>query len=183
MPEIEFEIEIPDYNANNGFVFSWEDNFKIEVKITDSNKVLVIANKDDLTGKKQVTDEDIKWFNQRTGIDVIGSGANPIVALSAITNGEIHGNQTAYNLSTGVGGVIKRVSKDSTGHIHAPYQWETHPDVPFANNPGVTFESVTGYDSAVVTTKVGGTPDHPHTVIYDSSCASKWFDTTINQCR
>lgn len=118
-----------------------------------------------------------------TGIDAIGTGPNSIVALSSLTEGEIHANETAYNLSTGVGGIISRVSKDSTGHIHAPYLWETHSGVPFANKPGITFESVTGYDMSVVTTTSGGIPDHPHIVIYDSSCPSKWFDSTINQCR
>lgn len=117
-----------------------------------------------------------------TGIDVLGGGANSVIALSAITGGEIHANESSYNLST-VSGVIKRVSKDGTAHVHAPYQWETHPDVPFAGNSAVTFESVTGYDSAIVTTTPGGAASHPHLVIYDSSCPGKWFDSTLNQCR
>lgn len=117
-----------------------------------------------------------------TGIDVLGSGTNPIVALSATAGGEIHANESSYSLST-VSGTIKRVSKDGTAHVHAPYLWETHLDVPFASNPAVSFESVTGYDSAIVTTTAAGAADHPHLVIYDSSCPGKWFDSTINQCR
>lgn len=117
-----------------------------------------------------------------TGIDAIGSGANPVVALSAITSGEIHANETAYNLTTGPGGTITRVSKDATAHVHAPYLWETHPSVPYANT-GIPFDSVTGFDMAVVTTNSAGSPDHPHIVVFDSNCPSKWFDSTVNQCR
>ena len=117
-----------------------------------------------------------------TGIDGIGVGANTVIALSALTGGNIHANESSYSLSTGVGGTVKRISKDATAHVHAPYVWETHADVPFADS-GVAYESVTGYDLSVVTTDVNGAQDHPHLVIYDDSCPSKWFDSTLNQCR
>ena len=107
-----------------------------------------------------------------TGIDVISPAANNIVALAASNGGEIHANQSSYNLSTGAGGTVTRIS-NSGGHIHAPYLWEQHP-----NPPAIT--SVTGADTAIIT----GTSDgHPHLVIYDSNCASKWFDSTLNTCR
>jgi hypothetical protein len=117
-----------------------------------------------------------------TGIDAIGTGPNPVIALSATTSGEIHANETSYNLSTGAGGSIKRVSKDATGHVHAPYLWEAHTNVPYASS-GIPFDSVTGFDMAVVTANSAGVQDHPHVVIFDSTCPGKWFDSTINQCR
>lgn len=109
-----------------------------------------------------------------TGIDVIGNGASSITALYASgSGGEIHANVSAYNLSTGTGGSITRIFNNGS-HVHAPYLWEEH-----SNPPNIT--SVNGADMAMVT---GGTSDgHPHLVVYDSSCASKWYDTTDKICR
>lgn len=109
-----------------------------------------------------------------TGIDVISSVPNNIVALSATGPGaEIHANASSYFLKT-AGGTITRISNPDSGHIHAPYLWEHLPTAPF--------ESVTGADMTTVTvTDASGT--HPHLVIYDSTCVSKWFDTTDKACR
>lgn len=115
-----------------------------------------------------------------TGIDVTGNGGHAIKVLVATSGGMIHANETSYNLSTGTSGTIMRVDNSGgAGHIHAPYVWETHPDVPFAGS-GAIFSSQTGYDTAVVTSTADG---HPHMVIYDSTCSSKWFDTITNACR
>ena len=107
-----------------------------------------------------------------TGIDVISTEANNIVALEASGTSEIHANESSYNLSTGAGGSAKRISKKDTGHIHAPYLWEHIPTVP-------NFSSVTGADMTVITNTSG---NHPHLVVYDSGCPTKWFDTTANAC-
>jgi len=106
-----------------------------------------------------------------TGIDVLSTAGNQIIALRASTTGMIHANASSYNLSTGPGDTVARVS-DPGHRVHAPYLWETH-DTP----PSIT--SVTGYDMAVVA-PVGGSP---RLVIYDSNCASKWFDTVTQACR
>lgn len=111
-----------------------------------------------------------------TGIDVISSTANNITALSASNGGVIHANQAAYNLSTGTGGTITRIVKDTdpATHVHAPYLWEEH-----SNPPNIT--SVNGADMAVVTSATSD--GQPHLVIYSSTCASKWYDTVDRACR
>lgn len=110
-----------------------------------------------------------------TGIDVLSTSGNKIAALVGNAGGMIHASQAAYNLSTAAGGSVARiVNSDGLGHIHAPYQWEVHPIPP-------VIQSVTGADTAVVTS---GTSDgHPHMVIYDNSCLSKWYDMTDKACR
>lgn len=111
-----------------------------------------------------------------TGIDVLSMEPRNVVALSATTGGMIHANGSAYNLSTVSGSTVTRVLNNG-GHIHAPYLWEHIPDPTAIPN----YTSVTGADITTVTT---GTSDgHPHTVIYDSSCASKWYDTVDKACR
>jgi hypothetical protein len=107
-----------------------------------------------------------------TGIDVISQSANNIVALAASNGGTIHANAAAYSLKTGSGGTVTRISNNG-GHVHAPYLWEQH-----ANPPAILSEN--GADMAVVT---GTADNHPHLVIYDTSCAGKWFDTSTNACR
>ena len=41
-------IELPDYCAEEGFVFKWEENSWIKVVITEDLEVHLIANKDGL---------------------------------------------------------------------------------------------------------------------------------------
>jgi hypothetical protein len=108
-----------------------------------------------------------------TGIDVIGNDMpNDVAALVAGDGGEIHANQSAFNMSTAAGGKVIRIL-NAGGHIHAPYLWEHIPASPLG--------SITGADITTVTT---GTSDgHPHLVIYDTSCASKWYDTVDKVCR
>ena len=107
-----------------------------------------------------------------TGIDVISTAANNIVALSASTGGEIHANVSSYNLTTGNGGTVTRIS-NTGGHVHAPYLWQEHPTPP-------SIISQDGADTAVVTSTTGGTPRF---VIYSTACPSKWFDVGSNACR
>jgi hypothetical protein len=104
-----------------------------------------------------------------TGIDVISNTGANIIALIASNNGEIHANQSSYNLKTT--GSKTRISNNG-GHVHAPYLWEEHP-----TPPNITSQD--GADIAVVTTP-GGTPSM---VIYSAACASKWFDIGTNACR
>lgn len=110
-----------------------------------------------------------------TGIDVLSSAGNHLVVLRASNGGVIHANQASYNLKTGSGGTITRISQDTNAatHVHAPYLWEQHPNPP-------NIQSVNGADMAVVTSTSDG---HPHLVIYDASCASRWFDTVTRSCR
>jgi hypothetical protein len=112
-----------------------------------------------------------------TGIDVLALNSAPanIVALSAANGAEIHADVSAYNLSTGSGGNVTRILKDTnpSTHVHAPYQWQHIPSFPLT--------SVNGADITTVTT---GTSDgQPHLVIYSDNCVSKWYDTTDKTCR
>jgi hypothetical protein len=107
-----------------------------------------------------------------TGIDVLSTDANNITALSSSNGGKIHADGAAYNLKTGSGGSITRVSGE--GHdVHAPYLWSGH-----ATPPNITSQD--GADTAVVTSETGGTP---RLVIYSTACPSKWFDVGSNACR
>ena len=107
-----------------------------------------------------------------TGIDVISTNANNIAALSASAGGEIHANVSSYNLTTGSGGTVTRIS-NSGGHVHAPYLWQEHSTPP-------NIVSQDGADTAVVTSTTGGTPRF---VVYSTACPSKWFDVGSNACR
>ena len=105
-----------------------------------------------------------------TGIDAISTTGRNVVAVYAANGGQLHANETAYNLNTT--GSKTRVVNNG-GHVHAPYLWEGHPEA-----PSVT--SVNGADMAVVTNTADG---QPHMVIYSSTCASSWFDTVTRACR
>jgi hypothetical protein len=112
-----------------------------------------------------------------TGIDVIAVNGAPanITVLSAANGAEIHADASAYNLSTGTGGAVTRILKDTNpnSHVHAPYQWQHIPSYPFT--------SVTGADITTVTT---GTSDgQPHLTVYSTSCPSGWYDTSDKVCR
>ena len=111
-----------------------------------------------------------------TGIDLSSSTASAIVALNAENGAMIHANDTAYNMQSGTGGTVTRILNNG-GHIHAPYLWEHIPDPTAIPN----FTSVTGADMTNVTTSTSD--GHPHFVIYDSTCASKWYDTVDKACR
>jgi hypothetical protein len=41
---MDFKIDIPEYDEKKGFVFDWDYNFEIEVKVID-NAVQITANK------------------------------------------------------------------------------------------------------------------------------------------
>lgn len=107
-----------------------------------------------------------------TGIDMLTSIDATAQVFNAATGGMIHANASAYNLKTGANGSIVRINNNGgTGHIHAPYLWEEHPMPP-------NIISVTGADMAVTTDNA-----QTHLVIYNSSCASRWFDVNTNACR
>lgn len=106
-----------------------------------------------------------------TGIDVISTEANNITALLSSNGGKIHADGAAYNLKTGSGGTITRISGE--GHdVHAPYLWTGH-----STPPNIT--SLEGADTAVVTSATGGAPRF---VVYSATCTSKWFDVGCNAC-
>lgn len=108
-----------------------------------------------------------------TGVDMLSTGAASFIALRATDTSRIHADASAYNLSTGTGGTITRVLDQTTsGHgIHAPYLWQGHDNPP-------SIISVNGADVAVVNDATG-----PRFVIYNSACASKWYDVGNNACR
>jgi hypothetical protein len=41
------EIDIPEFNSENGLTYSWEDNFKIKI-IVEDNSVKICANQEGL---------------------------------------------------------------------------------------------------------------------------------------
>lgn len=108
-----------------------------------------------------------------TGIDVLGNDMpNNVGALAAHGGGMIHADSSAFNMKTAPGGQIVRITNDG-GHVHAPYLWQHIPGSPLA--------SETGSDMSTITT---GTSDgHPHSLIYDTSCSSTWYDTVDKACK
>jgi hypothetical protein len=119
-----------------------------------------------------------------TGIDVISAAPSPIVVLRAEGGGEIHADASAYNLSTGAGGTVTRISVDANSHIHAPNHWQHIPSFTLLN-------SVSGADTTNVfvqetVTPPGGQPIQisvPHHLIYSNACGSKWYDPADKVCR
>jgi hypothetical protein len=105
-----------------------------------------------------------------TGVDVISNTGKNITALYAAGGGMIHAPGAAYNLNTT--GTITRIL-NAGGTVMAPYLWEE-------NDTPQNIISVNGSDMQVVTNNADG---HPHLSVYDSSCASKWFDTVTRACR
>ncbi|MBI3186286.1 MAG: hypothetical protein HYZ31_00290 [Gammaproteobacteria bacterium] len=118
-----------------------------------------------------------------TGIDAISADGNSLYVLSANSGGEIHANGSAYNLKTGVGGSISRIS-NSGGHIHAPYLWEHVPNTDGdINTIDTNFSSANGADQTTVTS---GTNDgHPHVAVYSTACptTARWYDQVDKVCR
>lgn len=108
-----------------------------------------------------------------TGIDADSAYASNLVALTAGSGGEIHANESSYNLKTSGGTITRAFKTDATAHIHAVYFWETHPEAP-------TITSIDGFDTAIVTNTADG---YPHMVVYSSKCVSHWYDSTLRTCR
>jgi hypothetical protein len=108
-----------------------------------------------------------------TGIDLLTPTASSLIGLTASGSSKIHADGAAFNMSTGSGGTITRILDQTTsGHgIHAPYLWSGH-DVP----PSII--SVNGADVAVINEGPAS-----RFVIYNSNCASKWYDVGNNACR
>jgi hypothetical protein len=81
-----------------------------------------------------------------TGIDLLATGDASLGGLSASGSGSIHADGASFNMSTGPGGSITRISDQTTsGHgIHAPCLWHGHSAPP-------SILSVDGADVAVVT--------------------------------
>lgn len=107
-----------------------------------------------------------------TGIDVIGTGSNNITALSAGAGSSIHANASSYVMKTGVGGKVTRVKSANGGVVDAEYQWQKS-----ATPPSINTE--TGADTVVITNTAD---NHPHMLVSDNTCASKWFDFNTNSC-
>lgn len=108
------------------------------------------------------------------GIDVVAKPGWMVTALKASNNGEIHAFESSYFFGLSTTGItIARIVSDG-GHVHAPFLWAQHPTPP-------AIQSVDGADTAVVTS--GTSDNHPHMVVYDGSCASKWYDLTDKACR
>lgn len=105
-----------------------------------------------------------------TGIDVIADTNTDVTALSVDNGGFIHASESSYVMETN-GGTKTRI-KNVNGNIQAPYLWQG--DTP----PGIT--SIHGADMALTTDNTDG---QPHIVVYSNTCPSKWFDSTLNQCR
>jgi hypothetical protein len=103
-----------------------------------------------------------------TGIDVISAAGNNVTALSASTGGNIHANSSAYNMTTGSGGTVARISNNG-GHVHAPYLWEHVPDTDGnASTINTNFSTANGADQTTVT---AGTSDgQPHLAVYSATC-------------
>lgn len=106
-----------------------------------------------------------------TGIDVISTTANDIIVFDVGAGGVVHAMESAYNLSTAEG--TRTRIKNNGGTANASYLWQSGAEAP-------DIVSVTGADTAMITNTSDG---HPHQVVYDSSCSSSWYDTTINACR
>lgn len=119
-----------------------------------------------------------------TGIDVISNTASNIVALEVGVGGEIHANESAYNMKTAAGGAVTRIlNPNNVGHVHAPYVWQEH-----AQPPGINSQN--GADMTVQTgcaangCQNAGT--ETHLLIYNTSCAGAggpWFDVVTRACR
>ena len=107
-----------------------------------------------------------------TGIDVIGEGSTDIVALEVASGGHIHANESSYVLETSGNGTVSRVVNNG-GFVSAPFLWGA-----VTSPPAIV--SVDGADTAVITS--GTADNHPHMVIYDSSCASSWYDMVDAKC-
>jgi len=106
-----------------------------------------------------------------TGIDVISGAGNDIAALVAGSGAMIHANGSAYVLTTGTGGTVYRLINNG-GDMRAPYVWQSS-----ATPPNIG--SITGADQVMITGTGNG---HPGMVVYDDSCASKWYDIGAQAC-
>lgn len=78
-----------------------------------------------------------------TGIDADSAYASNVVALTAGSGGEVHANESSYNLKTSGGTITRALKTDATAHIHAPFFWETHLEAP-------KIISIDGFDTAMV---------------------------------
>ena len=104
-----------------------------------------------------------------TGIDASSQSGSNITALSASSGGMIHANSSAFMMSST--GTMTRISNNG-GMIMAPYLWQED-----ATPPSIV--SANGSDQVVITSTSDG---HPHTLVYDNTCAKKWYDTTTRTC-
>ena len=106
------------------------------------------------------------------GLDVEATPGWAAVALRATNGAQIHANETSYFFGDTTGVAIQRIL-NTNAHVHAPFNWGPHPNVP-------AILSEDGADTAVVTT--GTSDNHPHMVVYDSSCSSGWYDIVDRAC-
>lgn len=107
-----------------------------------------------------------------TGIDVVGNDMpNDVAALVVTAGGMIHASGDGFTLQTPAPGKVYRILNEG-GMVMAPYMWEE----------GATPKNIISADGAdmqVITNTAG----HPHLVISDNTCPSRWFDTVTQACR
>lgn len=108
------------------------------------------------------------------GIDVVANPGMTATALNVANGGEMHAFESSYFMPVQADVTVRRIVNDGgTGHIHAPFHWAQHAEAPVVT-------SVTGADTTIVTNTTDG---HPHMLIYDTACASSWFDIMTKGCR
>jgi len=155
-----------------------------EMHLYGSNLRLVSGNASTLSGLSAIgVSDNAQVHVHGTGIDVIAVKPISIVAIGAGTGGEVHADQSAYVLKTGVGGSVTRILNNG-GHVHAPYLWQHVPDTDGnLSTVDTNFTSVNGADQTTVT--VGTSDGHPHTAVYSSSCPfnARWYDQVDKVCR
>ncbi|MDH5649494.1 MAG: hypothetical protein OEY67_07530 [Gammaproteobacteria bacterium] len=126
-----------------------------------------------------------------TGIDAISTDNNNVVALKALSEGNIHASETSYVLKSN-GGTKTRVVTDG-GVINAPFNWGPRTEPP-------AIISVSGADTYIETDclkdqKCSWKPDplpqneYPHMMVYRPACTGTgadqgpWYDTVTMECR
>jgi hypothetical protein len=118
-----------------------------------------------------------------TGIDVISTTGQNVVALEAASGGMIHADVSAYNLKTS--GSVTRIS-NLGGSVKAPYRWAQ-------DNQPPSVISDNGADMAVETNcddtscHDQDTGPETHLLIYNDNCQvgnhGPWFDVVTGRCR
>lgn len=107
-----------------------------------------------------------------SAIDVLSTEDNDMAVIFTRDNAHVHANETSYNLRTGSNGTITRINNQG-GHVRAPAAWEASDTLP-------AVVSVTGQDTGMLTTNTSD--GRPHPIVYDSSCASNWYDLSDQAC-
>jgi len=105
-----------------------------------------------------------------TGIDVITDTSSDVTSLAVSGGAKIHASEASYVLQSN-GGLHTRLANNG-GTFQAPFLWQQ--DVPTG------LRSEHGADM-LISTNI--TSEQPHIILYSDKCPSKWFDSTLNQCK